>query len=528
MPSLSLPEPRRTPPLETLTQYEAVQLFVERARAAAAPFDPDPSERPLLREICDRLDRLPLAIELAAPRTRALSLEALHERLIQRLPLLTGGPRDLPARQQTLEATLAWSHDLLSTPEQRAFRRLSVLAGPFTPEAAEAVAGTDVVTLEALLEQNLMTRHETGRLTLLETVREYALERLADSGEEDTVRARHARCMLEIARSANVTIEAEGPMRHDLVIGERTNVTAALDWARDSGHTKLGLELAAILENYWVTNDPLEGRRRLGELLGAADGAPSSLHAHALRAYASAGIMLGEYDDAKRDYERSLAEYRAVGDTRGVAIMLQRLAVEELRRDHVESARTLAEESLTLNRAIGFAKGEAVALGVVANIASAEGDDDHALELLAQSADLCARIGFPWWHVRVLAAISDLLRRRDSVDEADAKMREALPLLEQMGDRPGSIFALAQLASFAAHADNAERAGRLWGAIEAEQIRNPYADWETIRARFEPAQLVGGAAFDIGRKNGQHLTLDQAIEFAYADDNRASAANSNP
>lgn len=224
--------------------------------------------------------------------------------------------------------------------------------------------------------------------------------------------------------------------------------------------------------------------------------------------------MLGEYDDGYRGFELSLDDYRAVGDTRGVAIVLQRLAVEELRRDDVERARALAEESLELNRAIGFTRGEAVAVGVIANVAALEGNDDQSLELLGYSVDLCRRTGFPWWQVRALVAIFDLLLRRGEVGEAAARMREALPMLIQMGDRPGAVHALARLAALAAHAGDHERAGRLWGAVEAEEIRNPHGDWGAVRASFEQAAPAAQRhEFETGRAAGQHLSLAGAVEF---------------
>jgi tetratricopeptide (TPR) repeat protein len=394
-----------------------------------------------------------------------------------------------------------------------------VFAGPFTLEAAEDVAESDFATVEALHDQNLIQHLDDGRLLLLETVREYAEERLHETGEEDNARRRHARYILELARSANVTIEAEGPQRHDLVIRERDNIRAALDWAQDADETELALELAALLENYWVTNSPLEGRRRLGELLQRASDAPHGLRAHALRVYASTAIMLGEYDDGKREYEASLAEYRRLGDTRGIAIVLQRIAVDELRRNSIDTARDLAEESLRLNRRIGFAKGEAVALGVVASVKMKEGNDELALDLLERSAALCGRIGFPWWHVRTLSLISQLLLQHNRLAESEARAREALPLLDQMGDRPGTVAAVAQLAQIAARAGKAEQAGRLWGAVEVDEVRNPHGQWEVLHAEYEQSVLAAsGPEFEIGRAHGRHLGLREATEYAVASD----------
>ena len=205
MPPLGLPDPAHLPEIASLSQYEAVALFVERARAVKADFALTDANAPAVAEICVRLDGLPLAIELAAARAKLLSPQALLARLEQRFDLLTGGPRDLPARQQTLRATIDWSYDLLGPDEQALFARLAVFVGGCTLEAAEAVCGGDglLTGLSTLIDNSLLRQEEQPdgepRFTMLETIRAYALERLEASGEAEEIRRRHAEHFLAVA-----------------------------------------------------------------------------------------------------------------------------------------------------------------------------------------------------------------------------------------------------------------------------------------------------------------------------------------
>jgi predicted ATPase len=310
VPGLELPDPRHLPELSAFSQYESVALFIQRAQAAQPSFGVTIANAPAVAEICARLDGLPLALELAAARIPLLSPEAMLKRLGDRLKLLRSGARDAPPRQQTLRDTIAWSYDLLNEGEGRLFGQLGVFAGGFTMEAAEAVCDAELDALASLVDKNLI-RRDGERLAMLETIRELALEKLEASGEAWEIRRRHAEYYLALARSANLTIEAQGEMHHDMVIREQDNVRGALEWARDCGEIELGLELAGALENYWTTNSPQEGMRWLSELLErAGDDLRGELRAHALRVYGSAAIIFAPSEEGRRYYEASLAEYR--------------------------------------------------------------------------------------------------------------------------------------------------------------------------------------------------------------------------
>lgn len=510
---LNLPDLQRLPEVAVLSGYESVMLFIERAQAAEPRFEVSSANAPVVAEICVRLDGLPLALELAAARIPVLSPMAILKRMEDRLKLLQGGACDLPARQRTLRGTLDWSHELLNEEERRLFAQLGAFSGGFTIDAAEHVCLADFDTLASLAGKSLV-RREGERFAMLETIREYALEKLTESNLREETRRRHAEYYLAIAHSANLVIEAEGEMRHDIVILEHDNVREVLQWARASGEIELGLELAATLENFWTTHSPLEGMKWLSELLErAGDGPRGQLQAGALRAYGSAALITGRFEEGRQYYEASLAEYRRIGDKRGIGIMKLRLAVEELRGGNRNAARSLVEEGLRLHQELTFTKGEALALGILAQVEMQDGHEDMAFTLSEESAALAAKTGFTWWHAVMLFNLSMLLLNRGRMSESEAHAREVLPLVIRMGDRQQTILAVALLAQIAAGTGRPERAGRLWGAVEMEEARAPVGQWETQRDRF--AQIIlaqTGPEFERGREEGRRLSLGEAVD----------------
>jgi predicted ATPase/class 3 adenylate cyclase len=507
-------EGEREYPVDPLPDGDALVLLTERARAVRPDFKPDDTTQ----AICRRLDGLPLALELAAPRLRSLGSAALLERLEQRLPLLTSGRRDSPERQRTLRATIEWSYDLLDVHLQEMYARLGVFA-TFTLEGAEAVAGATLDDIDALVEASLLKPVRGDRFLMLETIREFALERLnAAEGSED-VRRRHAEYVAELGERANLTIESEGPMRHRLVASEQNNIRTALSWAIETGNGELGLRIATALENYWMTSDPFEARRWFQALLPLAPDPPSHLHALALRCLGnSAAIDVA--DEAEDLYEQSLQEVRELGDERRVAVLLQRVAVQALRKGDRERARRLADESLALLRRTGFTKPQAVCFSIVGDLARLAGENERALELYQQGVEVARETGFRWFEKHALLAQALSYFELGRPADAEECSRASLAAARAMDDRIGLIDGLAFLARAAADLGKVERAGWLWGAIEAEVERAPVAGWEYERERTEPYILGhSGPEWDEALAAGHRLTLDGAVALALESSN---------
>jgi predicted ATPase/DNA-binding SARP family transcriptional activator len=508
-------------PVEPLAVRAAVALFLERAREAEPRFHPDTAAEQAIQRICERLDGLPLAIELAASRVRALTPVELLDRLDPRLPLLTGGPRDLPARQQTLRATLDWSYGLLADAEARDLCYLAVFAGGCTLEAAEAVSGTALERLSSLVEANLLRHAATAqgsRYSMLETIREYAAERLEALADVEALRRRHADYFLELAQSANLSSEARGEQRHDLVISEQANIRAAIDWAAAAGEVALALELVVALENFWNTSDPVEGVRRLEALLGRAGDVPMPLRARALRALSGAASLAGDLELGERAIRESLDAFRAIGDELGVGNLLHRLGMSALNLGEPARARAPLEESLEIFRRHGFRKGEATTIGGLGDLARMQGDADQAVTLLEQSAAMAAQEGHSWWEARTLANLAELALAQNRPEEADTRARQALRLSQRIGDRQLSVYVLAFLARAAAENGDAQRAGRLWGAVEAEEARRPLGAWEGEREQYAARVLAhADAHLEQGLREGRELPLQAAIEEAVGD-----------
>ena len=369
-----------------LADREAVELFCERSRLTSDD---------TIAELCERLDNLPLAVELAAARTNALSPGQILDRLSQRLDLLKGG-RDAEARQQTLRATIEWSYELLSTEEQELFARLSVFAG-CTVEAAEEVAGADLDSLQSLVEKSLL-RFTEERYWMLETIREFAAERLRESGEEEALRRRHAEYFRALAATLGLThegIEFGETQRYDVAIAEHDNVRAAIDWALEADPV-LGLRLATALENYWISHSPFEASRMFEELVEQADDMPDDLEALTTRCRGSFALMTDDRRLGLELYEESLRQYRRLGDELGQAVLEHRVGMILFRFGEVERGRALEERSIARSRAHGFRVNEAMCQASIGEIEYLEGNVERGLELMADAVEVAREVGYQW------------------------------------------------------------------------------------------------------------------------------------
>jgi predicted ATPase/class 3 adenylate cyclase len=515
-------ESERRYPVEPLPDDDATALFNERAKAVAPAFRPTAS----VTEICRRLDGLPLAIELAAARVALLDVDELLVRLEQRLPLLTSQSRDAPARQRTLRATIEWSYELLDPEERRLLRRLAVFRGSFSLAAAEEVCETDLGLIESLVVKSLVRRWGSGRLGLLDTIREYALDRLEESGEADRVRRRHAEYFLAVLRDANLNagmLDARRPMRHDVAVAEQDNVRGAIAWALDAGEVELGLALATAADWFWATEAHEEGRRWFARLFASAgaDAVDSRLRAYALLAYAASTYLSGRRDAATRLLEESYALFDRLGDEHGRALLLHRLGINAMHRGELARARELVEESAALHarkeEPMSRTWRLAETTGTLGAIARDAGDLEAAHAMIAESAAGARETGVHWWEGGMLAELAALALAGGRTDEAEAHARESLAIAERLRDQPGCVFGVGLLARIAAERGDAERAGRLWGAIEDSEADAPFGGWRRHREASAARVLeCAGPEFQRGLAAGRELSLDEAVELALA------------
>ncbi len=498
--------------VDPLPEDDAVELLVQRARSVRRDFVPDECAS----QICRQLEGLPLALELAAARLRSLDAATLLERLDHRLPLLTGGARDAPARQRTLRATIEWSYDLLPSEQQELFARLAVFAGTFSLEAAEVVAGADVDTLGAIAEASLIKALVGSRFLMLETIREFALERFAEITGAEEMRARHAAYYRALALTASLDTDVAGEQRPEIVIPEAANMRAALAWALERDEVRFGLKLLVALEQFWVLGYTAEGMRWFSAFLERADVQSPLLRARALRSFGSCAHFAGEFDLSERLWEESLAEYERLGDEHGIAVLLHRLSIPALERGDPVHARELSERSLELHRRLHNDKGACQPLALLGALALFTGDRATGIALLEESAELAGRVPWRWWRAGTLSALADVaLAERRSAD-AQALLRESLSLACALGDRVGLSWYLGQFALSLAQGGRSEEAGRVWGAVEAAAAFIPGGPWPRDAERLErELQALADPDFERSRKEGSVLSLeDVAVEVA--------------
>jgi predicted ATPase len=495
-------------PVPPLVEQESVGFFLVRARAVRPGFEPDEHLLP----ICRRVDHLPLALELAAARVKALPTREILERLERSLPLLTGGGRDAPQRQRTLRWAIAWSYELLSRDEQAAFRRLGVFSGGWTLDAAEAVAGAGLDTIQSLVDKSLV-RFDGERYSLLETIREFTLEVLEAAGELEETRRRHFAFYIALAETADTSAEAGYGAQPELLLREQDNLRAALDGAVAAGELAAATELMVMLENFWVTTNPFEGARRFEELLSHE--LPERLRARALRCFAGSLWLSGEYERSHRTNEESLALFHSLGDEGAVGVLLHRIGISTMYLGDHEDARRLLDESLRIVRDVGSVRGEAEVMGALAYLMEKEGDHAAAIELFTRAAEMAAEIGFTWWQVGMLGGLAECHVQLGRLDEAEAVAREGLRLAREIGDRQACVYGIVHLAWIARLRGDEWRAGLQWGAVEAEEARAPVGQWETERETYAERVTAGsGAELERGRRKGRGLSFAAAIEEA--------------
>ena len=552
VPPMAVPDSRSMPAVKVLGEYAAVALFVERAVAAKPDFELSQENATAVTEICTRLDGLPLAIELAAARVKVLSPSSMRTRLASRLQLLTGGARDLPLRQQTLRAAIDWSHDLLSAAEQRLFRRLSVFVGGCTLEGVEAVCDTkadlDLDLLDgmaSMVDKSLIQQVEPvngeSRFVMLETIREYAREKLEASLEEAlTKRAHAAYCLVlaeEEAREQSGTERAEWLERLAL---EHDNFRAGLEWLTETGDAEWGLRLGAALFRFWEAREYLtEGRDRLGKLLKIA-GATASPKARARTLFA-AGVLAGEqgdYASANALMRESLDIARQLCDKQGAAVSLNAMAVLARDQGDVAVANSLFEESLVLWRELGDQKAVARSLSNLANVVKLQGDYPRAGSLYAECLSIFRGLGDRTGIAWSLNYQGDVARDQGDSAAARTLYEEGLTIFRELGDRWGIAGTLADLGSLAREqrdcptADSLYRESlRIFQELEHKRgiarLLECFACSAAAQLQAERSLRLAGAAAALRQNIGAPLTpAEQAKLEALLDPARQALATS--
>ena len=534
VPALRTPDLERLPPLERLPDYEAVRLFIERASDVRPEFAITQENAPAIVEICARLDGLPLAIELAAARTKLLSPQQLLVRLARPLQLLTTGASNLPPRQQTLRNLIAWSYELLGEEERSLFRALGVFSGGWTLEVAEAVCGGDeagdvLEGMESLVEKSLVRREEMGggdeepRFTMLETIRAFSLEALEASGEGERVRGRHAAYFVELAETgAQELYGREQVTWLERFETEHGNLRAALDWLYARGESDAALRMAAAMSGFWRVRGYLrEGRERLERvfaMLGAVQ--PTEPLAHALSVAGSLAAQLGDAAGARLLLERSLATWRALGNRRRTAGVLLNLGALAYRLGDYTSAREVLEEALVVQRELSITTGMVIALNNLGLVLRELGESARAREVLEESLTLARAHGDVKNVPMVLNSLSELEMTRGDLAAAGEWLKQALRLATEVGEQRLQADALDGLARLSATAGDAARAltiagasSRLRGRIGATRAASDARrlDDELAAARQSLGETEASAAWRAGEEAAPEEVIRVAL-----------------
>ena len=484
VPSLSIPDPTRGDTPQSLVDYESVRLFSERAQLHVPQFAVTDQNARALASICRRLDGIALAIELAAARVRSMSVDEVNLRLDQRLGLLTGGSRTVPHRQQTLRAAIDWSYDLLSDAEKGLFCAISAFAGGWTLEAAEWVcegddfAAREVLDLLAsLVDKNLVVAEERGvttRYRLLETVHQYAVERLQGCGKEAHWHRRHHAHFLALAEEAEPQLTGTNQKAWlDRLEAEHDNFRAALARSLETVQDgEAGMRLAGALARFWLVRGYLtEGRGWLSRLLAAMPAGTSATHA---KAHNWSGVLAwkqGDYQAAQASYEQCLAIRRELGDRKGIGAVLNNQGLLAYEQGDYPAARVLHEQSLAIDRELADQWGIAVSLIHLGSLAMIQGDSPSARAMYAESLAIFRELGDRGHIANALRSLGSLCSRQGDHPAARALYDESLAICRELGDRSGIARALYGLGVTARHQGDHSGAAALF-----EESRSIYLE----------------------------------------------------
>jgi predicted ATPase len=538
IPVLALPDLALLPAIGELDEVASVRLFVERAKAITPDFALSPGNAGAVAEICVRLDGLPLAIELAAARTRILSPASIASRLKNRLGLLTGGPSDADRRHRTLRDTIDWSYGLLDDPEQRLFRRLGVFAEGCTVPAIEAICCDDqddgvLDTVEALVQSSLVqtvsTHHGEPRLTMLETTQEFALEQLTVSGELEELRAKHARYFLGLAETldgnwAEALSDAADFERLDT---EHSNLRSAVEWALsgpgdgDAERPDLAARLVAAMSSFWFTRGHwIEAARWVAAAAGSISTDNLALRARVLVAAAELAAEHGDYETGRRFYEESASLFRQAGEDERAASALIRVGDCVYALGDVPTARSLLEQAVELSRSLDRPRLTAAVIANLAELSRAEGDYTESRRLQEAALAMLAATGDEnsVKETIVRTNLGNTLVRLGELEAATAILADTLATCQQVVYTEVPLL-LIGLAGVAGALGRAERAARLLGA--ADHIIDDLGAklWPADRLDYEhhlatARAQIDEATFARAHREGWLLSLDDTVELA--------------
>ncbi len=579
VPSLSFPTLSALPgqldenELDALTQFEAVRLFVDRARAVQPTFTITPTNAAALVEICQRLDGIPLALELAAARVKGMTVEQIAQHLDDRFRLLTSGSRTVLPRHQTLQAAVEWGYDLLSESERILLQRLSVFAGGWTLEAAEQICAADRIEqfdvldlLMRLVDKSFVVAEQqerAARYRFLDTIRLFARDKFLASGNEPVTRVRnhHLNYFLAFVQEMDQTVRGADQERALAALDrELDNLRAALAWAAESSNVEAELELASGLWRYWrVRSYFSEGRHWLEDALSRSEHASPSARARALLRAGSLANYQADYTHAQGLLESSLALHRELNDARGIAYSLNLLSHGKMMTGDLADAQASLEESLAIFRELGDTRGMGYSLFFLGTMMQGTGDLAAARPLLEESLARLKEAGDKWWqgnaliqlgwginrqgeHDRALQLFNEALEisnqfgdtrgtarallyiaeakcSQGDYDAAQVKYREALKRSHEIGDKWWVTVCLEGLAYIAAQQNDARRVAQLLGAAEhlhevlGAPIQAVYRESQEWSANWAQEQL-SAQDFSNAWNKGRAMTYEEAIQYA--------------
>ncbi|MEO5952995.1 MAG: tetratricopeptide repeat protein [Chloroflexia bacterium] len=558
VPPLALPDLQHMPAYNELAEIEAVALFVERAQDAQNNFELTSENAALVAAICNQLDGIPLAIELAAAKIRLLSLPQLLARLEHRLSILTGGPRDAPMHQQTLRQSIESSYMLMNSDGQKLFRQLGIFLGPFTLEAAEEVTDTDIEGMEAILDQSLLRRQADGVMvgdgealfSMLSSIREYAREKLDAQGETDSTALKHTRYYLKLVLAAEPELStANQKLWVNRLAASYADIRAAFNWSLKNGEIALALHMAGTLWRYWyVTGEFSDGRRWLELALGCGSDQPPEMRAlvlhgigtlaerqndlaaaesyllesiairqHSGNKHALANTLnsigtvyysQGSAEKAETAYRQALALHEELGEKEDMARIQGNLAMVYYSRGEYERASAILEETLAMRRELRFQVHIASALNNLALLMLLLGDYERSLTYSEDAVALDFELGDQMGRAFSLGNLGHAARRLGQYERAQSALAESFLLFTNMGDKRNQAASLLRLAAVAVWSGKPARAARLYGVAEAvreavdiEVDTAELADYQESLAltRDKLSQVELNAAWSVGR-----------------------------